>query len=128
MGRRKRMFTAIVDEGEKRLAGLMAIDPALDLGNGLSITGFNEQLDGIKDRIVSYNAALSTADKESNAIDDGLKALREFNRRMLAAIGAVYGYNSNEYEMVGGTRASDIKRNHRSNSEADDASASREEE
>ena len=128
MGRRKRTFTTAVDEAEKRLAGLMAIDPALDLGNGLSVTGFNEQLNGIKDRVVVYNTALSAADKESNAIDDSMKALREFSRRMLAAIGAVYGYNSNEYEMVGGTRISDIKRNHRSGSGADDASASREEE
>lgn len=32
MGRRKRMFTNIVDEAEKRLAGLIAIDPELDLG------------------------------------------------------------------------------------------------
>ncbi len=128
MGRRKRMFTNIVDEAEKRLAGLMAVDPALDLGNGLSITGFNTQLDGIKSRIVSYNAALSTADSESNSIDDDLIALREFNRRMLAAIGAVYGYNSNEYEMVGGTRASDIKRNHRRKSNSNDAELGKEEE
>jgi hypothetical protein len=128
MGRRKRMFTNIVDEAEKRLAGLMAVDPALDLGNGLSITGFNTQLDGIKARIVSYNAALSTADSESNSIDDDLIALREFNRRMLAAIGAVYGYNSNEYEMVGGTRASDIKRNHRGKSNSNDAELGKEEE
>ncbi len=122
MSRRKRMFTNIVDEGEKRLAGLLAIDPALDLGNGLNITNFNDQLNGIKDRIVIYNTALSTADSQSNAIDDSLKALREFNRRMLAAIGAAYGYNSNEYEMVGGTRVSDIKRNKRAGSKPDDAS------
>ena len=128
MARKKLTRVLDLEKGITRVAAVKSIDPALDLGNGLSITGFNTQLDGIKDRIVSYNAALSTADKESNAIDDDLKVLREFNRRMLAAIGAVYGYNSNEYEMVGGTRASDIKRNHRSGSEADDASASREEE
>jgi hypothetical protein len=116
------MFTTTVDEGEKRLSGLKAIDPALDLGNGLSIASLNEQLDGIKARIVNYNAALSTADSESNIIDDSLKALSEFNRRMLAAIGAVYGYNSNEYEMAGGTRISDIKRSKRAGSKPDDAS------
>lgn len=126
MGRRKRMFTTTVDEGEKRLSGLKAIDPALDLGNGLSVASLNEQLDGIKERIVNYNAALSTADSESNIIDDSLKALSEFNRRMLAAIGAVYGYNSNEYEMAGGTRISDIKRSKRAGSKP--ADASREEE
>lgn len=110
MGRRKRRFTDIVDAAEKRLAGLVAIDPELDLGNGLSITNYNEQLTLVKERIVNYNSALSAVDKESNAIDASLKVMREFNRRILAAIGAVYGYDSSEYEMVGGTRVSDIKR------------------
>lgn len=64
---------------------------------------YNEQLGLIKDRIVSYNSALSAADKESNAINDSLKVMREFNRRILAAIGAVYGYDSSEYEMVPAT-------------------------
>lgn len=90
-------------------------------GGGLSIAGFNEQLVSLKERIVLYNSALSEADKESNAIDAGLKAIREFNRRILAAIGAVYGYDSNEYEMVGGTRASDIKRKGKPLSDAEDS-------
>lgn len=127
MGRRKRAFTDAVAQAEKRLSGLKAIDPTLDLGNGLSVSDFEQDLDVIKAKIVTYNTALSTADKESNEINAGLKAMRAFNRRILAAIGAVFGYDSNEYEMVGGTRLSDIKRKGSAKGDLDDTEFNEEE-
>ena len=36
--------------------------------------------------------------------------MRGFSSRMLAGVGVQYGKDSNEYEMAGGTRASEIKR------------------
>ena len=38
------------------------------------------------------------------------KGLNLLSARMLAAVGAIYGKNSNEYEQAGGKRASEIKR------------------
>ncbi|MBK8431745.1 MAG: hypothetical protein IPL28_10845 [Chloroflexi bacterium] len=38
------------------------------------------------------------------------KGLNLLSARMLAAVGAIYGKDSNEYEQAGGKRASEIKR------------------
>ncbi|MBD3636814.1 MAG: hypothetical protein HUJ25_05675 [Crocinitomicaceae bacterium] len=117
MGRRKRAFTNAVAKAEKRLSGLKAIDPQLDLGNGLSVTEFETILAAIKTQITVFNTAMSGLDQQTNDINAALKALSEFNRRILAAVGAAFGYDSNEYEMVGGTRVSDIKRGPKSSTD-----------
>ena len=48
-----------------------------------------------------------------NELDKAEANINDKNKRMLAATGAMYSYNSNEYEQVGGTRSSDRKRSAR---------------
>ena len=45
----------------------------------------------------------------ANDLEADEERLRDKNKRMLAATGALYGTDSNEYEVVSGTRASDRK-------------------
>jgi hypothetical protein len=53
---------------------------------------------------------LSQVDEAKNEVHSQEKIVNDLNRRMLNGVGAKYGYNSNEYEMAGGTRQSDRKR------------------
>jgi hypothetical protein len=100
----------VYELAQKRLAGIESISPALDLGNGLTVTAFHTHLQAVADKLDAYNTLLSTADAAQNELADQEKVLREFSERMREAVGAVYGHNSNEYEKAGGKRKSERKR------------------
>lgn len=104
----RRKMSDYISEALLRAANLKAIDPALDLGNGLTIAAYESEIAATQARLDSYNAKLAHADAEGNAFRDSEKNLRTMNARMLAAVGVKYGKNSSEYEMAGGTRSSEI--------------------
>ncbi len=87
-----------------------SVDPALDLGNGLTTITFNAQVDTFQDRLDKYNQHISDLDAERNDLLALEKVLRETNKTILQGVGVKYGYNSNEYEKVGGTRTSERKK------------------
>lgn len=110
MGRRKKLKSDALATGRARLAGMAAIDPALDLDNGLSVQAFQEATDRLAAAIAAYNGLLSELDGQLNAIQQQEKALVELSSRLLRRVAADFGLDSNEYERVGGTRASERKK------------------
>ena len=109
MARRKKVFTHY-DQANTRLSALKSIDPALDLGSSLTVPNYEAQILALRDKLNTYNTALSTVDllyNEMNALEDALKDVSE---RMLAGVAVKFGKNSNEYEMAGGTKKSERKR------------------
>jgi hypothetical protein len=92
------------------MANLKAIDPALDLGNGLTVAVFNAQIMEMQTALETYNALLAQADAAGNALNAVEKNLSTLSTRMLAGVGVKYGKDSSEYEMAGGTRTSEIIR------------------
>jgi hypothetical protein len=117
MGRIKRNNPASVQDAEKRLAGLLAINPKLDLGNGLSVSDYQDMIAEVKDMVTNYNQELSSLDALANTLDEKAQELSFLNRRMLAAVGSAFGFDSNEYEMAGGTRRSDVDRSNSDSTE-----------
>jgi hypothetical protein len=109
MARTKR--TSSISEGAKlRLAGLQSIDPALDLGGGLTVTSFKTDIEDVDGDFNTYNTMLSNVDEFQNRLDTKEEKLNDKSTRMLAAVGARYGKDSDEYEKAGGTRTSERKR------------------
>ena len=106
MARRKKSSN-VVSEAANRLAGMKSIDPQLDLGNGLTAQAFGEKINAAQAALEDYNTALSVADEKQNVYLEKESAVREINERMLLAVAARYGKNSNEYEQAGGTRKAD---------------------
>ena len=109
MGRRRRN-SRILDQANVRLNGLKAIDTNLDMGGGLSTTTFEQSINSLRTKIDSYNQKLSELDEDLLSLEIDENKLNDVNRRMLAGVGARFGRNSPEYEMVGGVRSSDRKR------------------
>ena len=109
MGRVKRT-SPITDKAEMRLQGLKSINPALDLGNGLSITAYEAIVDEAQGKQDAYNQLLSTVDEKLIGLKEVEKRLADFTERMLAGVAAKYGKDSAEYAQAGGTRKSEIKR------------------
>ena len=109
MAKAKRKSKAI-ELAQKRLAGLESISTTLNLGNGLTVTNYSATVTSAATKLDSYNVLLSTADAALNDVKAQEKILRDLSQRMLEAVGAIYGHDSNEYEKAGGVRKSVRKR------------------
>ncbi|WP_309708896.1 hypothetical protein [Armatimonas sp.] len=98
---------------DKKIAGMTAIDPQLDLGDGVSVVNLTAKRTAAAAAIDAYNAKLAEADALANA---ATAAEREYNitlgGRILTKVSAKYGKNSDQYEQVGGTRESEKKKPH----------------
>ena len=61
MPRRKKSSSLVIAVGLKRAAGMKSIDPALDLGNGLTLASFEASLADVQSKLNAYNTLLSQA-------------------------------------------------------------------
>lgn len=109
MGRRKRN-SRILTQASERLSGLKAIDPSLDLGNGLKVGEFETAITNLRTTVDDYNSMLSLSDEKLNRIEAAEEIVRNLSERMLAGVAAKYGKDSDEYEQGGGVRKSERKR------------------
>jgi hypothetical protein len=109
MARKKRKSKA-VENGLKRAAALTAIDPKLDLGNGLTLDGYNTAIKAHEDDVDGYNSDLSDLDARLTGIKANEKTLAQLSVRMLKGVASKFGEDSDEYEKAGGKRTSERKR------------------
>ena len=109
MARQKRKSN-VLESALKRVAGMLAIDPNLDLGNGLTVPLFGKEVSLLEQSLTDYNLLLAQSDESQNKADAQEKSVRELSERMLEGIGSKFGHDSNEYEMASGKRKSERKR------------------
>ena len=112
MARLKRSSN-VLETARQRLSGLKSITPKPNFGNTLDLDQYEQEIDAYSANLDRYNDTLSLLDRLANDLEAGEAQLRDKNKRMLAATGALYGPDSNEYETAGGTRASERKPNTR---------------
>ena len=110
MARRKLGRVLDLEKGNKRLAGIKSIDPALDLGNDLNVANYEAQITKLNSNLGDYNTALSTVDDLYNVCIAQIDVLRDWNERILNGIASKYGKNSSQYEMAGGVKKSERKK------------------
>ena len=110
MAFRKKTISKKLQLAQKRLDGMKSIDPTLDLGNGVSVTAFEASMKTSTDGIGEYNTMLSQIDQKGNDVDSSIKATCDLGGRALKGVEFKYGKDSNEYEMMGGTRTSERKK------------------
>ena len=106
----KRRSSQVIADAQERATNLKAIDPNLDLGGGLTVAAFEDEIDEVQTTLEQYNTLLAQADAVLNKLNDQEKKLGTKSGRMLAGVGVRYGKDSSEYEMAGGTRTSEIRR------------------
>ncbi|MGG6267844.1 hypothetical protein ACQ4M3_14670 [Leptolyngbya sp. AN03gr2] len=109
MARPKRTSRVLV-QAEQREAGLKTIDSELKLGDELSLSGYSELIQKLRDQLATYNATLSTLDELTRDIEATEKTLRDRSERMLSGVAAQYGKDSNEYGKAGGKLKSERRR------------------
>jgi hypothetical protein len=106
----KRKSSQVLADAQQRAANLKAIDPNLDLGNELTVADYESRIAAARQQLEAYNVQLAKADALGNGFKAVEKELRFLSSRMLAGVGVKYGKDSNQYEMAGGTRSSEIRR------------------
>ncbi len=107
---RLKKSSAVLETARKRLAGVKSITPAPDFGPQLTVPGYEGKIASVGGQLDAYNGALAALDEMLNNFEKEEAELNELNRRYLSATEAHYGPDSSEYEMVGGTRASERKK------------------
>lgn len=110
MSRKKRTVSKVIQNAAARAAGLESIDTTLDLGHGMTLELYRTAIDEARSKQTAYNTLLSWGDEARNEFDSAEASVRALSDRMLAAVAAKYGRDSNEYQKAGGTRMSDRKR------------------
>lgn len=108
MARLKRSST-VLETARQRLAGLKSITPKPNFGPTLDLDEYEEDIRLCTESLQRYNDTLTLLDRLGNDLDAIEEKVREKNARMLDASRATYGPDSNEYEAVGGIRASEHK-------------------
>ena len=107
---RKTRNSQALEISKRRLEKLRSIDPALDLGGGMSIAAFAAAIDQLEGYQATYNQTLSDLDGQLSVIKDKEVEIRELRDRFLKLIGGKFGTNSTEYTNAGGTRKSERKK------------------
>jgi uncharacterized membrane protein YgcG len=108
MARLKRT-SAVVDTASKRLSGLKGIGEP-NLGPTLTVTMYEAKIDAVVALLNAYNQKIAELDQMQNDLQAAEAELNDLNRRFLSAGEAQFGPDSNEYEMLGGTRKSERKK------------------
>ena len=102
--------SAILEKAQDRLLGLQTIHPGMDFGVGLTLPDYDTLIASVDRQLQAYNAALVAADRARIAFDTTEATLSALSSRILTAVVAVYGKESQEYEMAGGVPPSQSKR------------------
>ncbi|MER3436096.1 MAG: hypothetical protein C4288_22695 [Leptolyngbya sp. ERB_1_1] len=92
--------SATIARAQLDLANLQAIDPNLDLGDGLSIEALDQLIQETQDAIAQFNIAAATIANNRRVIREKESAITDLSQRLRLAVGARYGKNSNEYQLA----------------------------
>jgi hypothetical protein len=107
---RQKKTAHVAEKSEHRLAGLKAINPNLDLGEGCNVIIIQDTIDQLRDRVNTYNDALAMIDSTQIDIQNLEKHLTQLSQKALLGIAFKYGRNSDQYRLAGGTPTSEAVR------------------
>lgn len=110
MSRKKLIRVPDLDKGRTRLAAVKSIDAALNLGNGITVALYEDQVNSLNSKLNTYNTNLSTIDDQYNSCIAQMAVVADWSERILAGVASKYGKNSSEYEMAGGVKKSERKK------------------
>ncbi len=115
MSRLRKSIPKEVQTAQQRVNGMVSVDERLDLGSGVSVETLTASVTAVTNAISEYNTMLAQVDEKSNEIEALIERMNDLATRSLKGAEFKFGCDSNEFEMIGGTRKSDRKRPIRKN-------------
>jgi translation initiation factor 2 alpha subunit (eIF-2alpha) len=106
----KKKISKTIEKAKIRISGMKALEPALDIGNGLSVEAYSAAIQDTEQRIEAYNTAVSAISQLSSAAEKAEKDLAALSERMLSTVAGRYGRTSDEYAIAGGTKRTNRRR------------------
>lgn len=85
---RRKIFSVVVENAQKRAVGLRIISADLDLGNGLTIKVYETETEAWGKLVNEYNEILAGLDAKNLMIRDMERKLRDLSDRMLEGVSA----------------------------------------
>jgi hypothetical protein len=113
MALRQKSRSRLINIAQSRAVALAAINPPVNLGETLSLTAFETRIADAREQLNRYNSIMASAEEARVVFEAAEKALGHYNARMLAAVAAVYGKESEYYATAGGTLLRNRKRPYR---------------
>jgi Holliday junction resolvasome RuvABC ATP-dependent DNA helicase subunit len=117
MAYQKRSTSEIVDNAKKKLASMMKIDEQqgepVNYGSKqdpLTVTELTAKLAEYDSTMKEYNDAIDAATAVQNRVAVIENELNDMNKRILRSAAGKFTDDSDEYDMLGGTRASERKK------------------
>jgi hypothetical protein len=110
MSRKKLERVLDLEKAKTRLAALKSISADLDLGNGITVPFYQDEISQYEKTVELYNTTLSTIDDLYNECIAQKIVMRDWNERVLTGVATKYGKNSSQYEMAGGVKKSERKK------------------
>lgn len=110
---RPKKKSSILQTAERRLSGMKAIDPKLDLGGGCTTSNIESKSKEVRKKLDEYNNLLTLVDAAANKLERAEKDLNHLSVKVLPGVATRYDKESDQYEMVGGIKPSDRKRSKR---------------
>ena len=98
-----------LQKAELRAAEMSAIEPPLDLHEGLNLVAYRTKIADTRTLLANYNGLAAAAAEMRLRFATAEKELADHSDRILAGVGYRYVKNSNVYLQAGGTRKVDRK-------------------
>ncbi len=102
---RAKKASRILNDAEKRLAGIKIVNPKLTFGDGISVADLEKKIAAFREKLATYNEQLSQVDEIYDEVIDAEQDISKLASNLLAGVGIQYGKNSSEYETVRGVRS-----------------------
>jgi hypothetical protein len=102
--------SSIINEAEARAAALRSIESQLDFGPSLSIRVYLETINDARAKLGNLNDLAARLDTERDGFREAESKVQDLSSRILKAVQARFGSDSDEYKMAGGTVRSERKR------------------
>jgi uncharacterized protein YukE len=109
MARSKRK-SPVLDKATLRIAGLKMMAEPIEMGNGLTLSEYEQKVQTLQESLSNYNHLLTTIDQAADTIAEQELDLRQYSEKVLLNAGAKYGKDSVQYMQAGGTIRKTTKR------------------
>ena len=110
MTNKVRRKSTSLDVAKSRWQGLSSQDPAMDLGNGLSVQAYEVSVTALDTQLLKVNKLAADLQTERARLVEMEREMRDLNDRYMKATAAKFGTSSMEYLAIGGVRKKDIRR------------------
>jgi len=113
----KKGTSEVIDNAKAKLDAMVKIDEAKkktvdygEDGNSLTVEVLTSKLQEYESAKKEYDVALDSFTQKQNQLDAIENTLSEYNKRILKSAAGKFNEESDEYEMLGGTKPSDRKK------------------